>query len=284
LIFALYKSDYLVIPRIHSFPALIASFVVLFAGFIADAFSWRTILGRTGYPVSVRSSLAAVGLSSFAKYIPGKVWALMGRAGYVCERYTYPLTSVTSATVTWQFIILWLGLVLGAAGLYILDSPMLWSWPVLLMWLGLTIAIFSDAAQNLVQRLFARILRKEVVIPRLTIGSTIAALPWFAVTWGLMMASFHLLVLALTEAPVHWSVGLGFPLSIIIGILAVFIPGGIGVREGVMVAYLALAGIPLQEATAISIAARLWFLVGEVFIFVVGIAADPKGASHRRRP
>ncbi len=283
LVVALYKSDYLVMPRIHSFPALIASFLLLFGGFVADAFSWRSILGRTGYPVSPRSSLAAVGLSSFAKYIPGKVWALMGRAGYVAGKYAYPLATVTSATVTWQLIILWLGLVFGATGLYILNSPILWSWPILLMWVGLSIVIFSDTAQNVAQRLLTRILRKEILIPRLSMASTLSALPWFVITWGLMMAGFHLLVVALTSADVPFSVGLGFPLSIIMGILAIVIPGGLGVREGAMVGYLTLAGVPIQEATAISIAARLWFLIAEVFIFLVGIAADPKSFSNRPR-
>ncbi len=284
LVVALYKSDYLVIPRIHSMPALIASFLFLFAGFIADTLSWKSILGRAGYPVATRSSLAAVGLSSFAKYIPGKVWALMGRAGYVSARYTYSMTSVTSATVTWQLIMLWLGLILGAAGLYLLDSPVLWSWPILLMWVGLTIVIFSDAAQNLAQRVITRVLGKEISIPRLSILSTLTALPWFVITWGLLIVSFHLLVAALTTSDVPWSVGLGFPLSIILGILAIVVPGGLGVREGVMVGYLTLAGIPVQEATAISIAARLWFLLGELFIFTVGIAADRKSSANQPRP
>jgi hypothetical protein len=37
-----------------------------------------------------------------------------------------------------------------------------------------------------------------------------------------------------------------------------------------MVGYLALAGLPVADATTVAVASRLWFIVGEVFIFIVG--------------
>ncbi len=68
--------------------------------------------------------------------------------------------------------------------------------------------------------------------------------------------------------------GLVFPLSGTLGILAGFAPGGIGVREGLMVSCLVLAGFEITEAATISIASRLWFLIGESFIFAIGLIAD----------
>jgi len=56
--------------------------------------------------------------------------------------------------------------------------------------------------------------------------------------------------------------------------MAFIAPGGLGVREGVMVGYLTLAGLPIAEAVTIAGASRLWFLVGEAFIFTVGWLAD----------
>ena len=41
-----------------------------------------------------------------------------------------------------------------------------------------------------------------------------------------------------------------------------------------MVGYLTLAGLPIAEAVTIAGASRLWFLVGEAFIFTVGWLAD----------
>ena len=50
--------------------------------------------------------------------------------------------------------------------------------------------------------------------------------------------------------------------------MAIIVPGGLGVRESILTGYLNLAGLPISEAATISISARLWFLIGEIFFFV----------------
>jgi len=52
--------------------------------------------------------------------------------------------------------------------------------------------------------------------------------------------------------------------------MALIAPGGLGAREGVMIGYLIFAGIPAIEATTIAVVSRLWFLLGEIFIFILG--------------
>jgi len=90
---------------------------------------------------------------------------------------------------------------------------------------------------------------------------------------------FYTLVVSLTAIDVPWSVGLGFPLAATLGIMALITPGGIGAREGVMVGYLSSAGIPIAEATTIAVASRLWFLAGELFIFIAGWIAHKKSTA-----
>ncbi len=282
---ALYKADYLVMPQVHSAAALTGSFLLLFAGLVADALSWRAVIGRFGFSAGVRECVTAVGLSTFAKYIPGKIWAVMGRAAYLKERRGYSLTQLTSASVIWQLIMLWTGLIFGAVGLYLLGEILRWGLPILLGWLALTTVIFSDAAQSVARRVYKKLLKREITFPALTIRATVGALPWFVVTWALLCASFYLLVAGLTPAEVPAIAGLGFPLAIILGILALFIPGGIGVREGAMVAWLMIVGLPLKDATTISIAARLWFLIGEIFTFALGavVGSTLKNGSSAKR-
>ncbi|UCH83034.1 MAG: flippase-like domain-containing protein, partial [Candidatus Latescibacterota bacterium] len=254
--------------------ALVLSFVLLVLGFVFDALSWQTVLHRSGHRVGVRESIAAVGLSAFAKYIPGKIWAVMGRAAYLTERCGYSLTQLTSVSMIWQFIMLWIELVFGALGLLLLGQILRWGFPILLMWLVLTTVIFSDAAQSVFRRAYKMILKKDISIPRLTIGSTFVSMPWCVVTWIAYSAGFYYLVRALYPGAVPFAAGLGFPLSIILGILAIVVPGGIGVREGAIVVYLSFCGVPVKEATTISIAARLWFLMGEAAIFAIGFVMD----------
>jgi hypothetical protein len=271
---ALYKADYLVLPRVYSLSALAGSLACLFGGLVADALAWRTILGKASFPLGVRDCLAGVGLTSFAKYIPGKIWAVMGRVAYIAEQRGYPLAQLTTISITWQFIVVWLGLVFGALGLILLHAGWAWGWPVLIGWLALTAAIFSEGVHRIAVPIYRRFFTRHTDFPRLSARATLVSLPWFLVTWTFLSFGFYLLTAGLSPTPVPLAAGLGFPLSITLGIFAVFAPGGIGVREGAIVGYLALAGIPVQHATAISIAARLWFLVGEVFMFSLGFAAD----------
>jgi uncharacterized membrane protein YbhN (UPF0104 family) len=77
---------------------------------------------------------------------------------------------------------------------------------------------------------------------------------------------------------VPWGVGFGFPLAGTLGIMTLISPGGLGTREAVLVGYLNLAGIPVVDATTIAVASRLWFLGGEIFIFILG------WISHKRLP
>jgi uncharacterized membrane protein YbhN (UPF0104 family) len=61
------------------------------------------------------------------------------------------------------------------------------------------------------------------------------------------------------------------PLANNTGIISTFAPGGLGVKEGVMIGYLAKVVIPLAEATSISLASRMWFFTAKRFHMLQGI-------------
>ncbi len=279
LAFALYKADYLKVPQIFSYSVLITSFIFLFGGFLSDAISWKRIVKESDYDVALSDCLAGMGLSVFGKYIPGKIWTIVGRAAYIAEKNHYPLGRLSAISLNAQFIALWLGLILGAIGLFVLGGLYIWGWLILFLWLGLTVVIFSELAHGSAERLVRIVLRKDIKIPRLTIKSTVSVMPWFLMLWAMWSTGFYMLVVSLTETDIAWNVGFAFPLAATLGVMTFIAPGGLGVREGVMVGYLTLAGIPLAEATTISVASRLWFLVGELFIFAVGWVADKRSHS-----
>jgi uncharacterized membrane protein YbhN (UPF0104 family) len=272
----LYNANYLKVPQIFSLPVLIASFIFLFAGFITNTISWKQILKKSNFPVALSECLAGVGLSIFGKYIPGKIWMIVGRAAYITEKNHLPLGTLSAISLNAQFIALWLGLIFGLIGLFLLSGPYLWGWLTLCLWLGLTAVIFSKIAHNGVERLIRVLLRKDIKLPNLTIKSTLSVMPWLAVYWALWSMGFYMLVVSLTPVKVPWSAGLGFPLAGSLGIMSLITPGGLGTREGVMVGYLTLASIPVAEATTIAVASRLWFLAGELFIFIAGWIAHKR--------
>jgi uncharacterized membrane protein YbhN (UPF0104 family) len=77
---------------------------------------------------------------------------------------------------------------------------------------------------------------------------------------------------SLTETTLSFKYGLTFPLAATLGILAIIAPGGIGVREGVLFLFLNSSGaLTVEEATTISVFSRVWFLVGESFLFLIAL-------------
>ena len=83
---------------------------------------------------------------------------------------------------------------------------------------------------------------------------------------------FYFLCLSFNVQP-NELIFFAFPLATIIGIIMIFVPGGLGAREGVLVVLLVSSNVPLQIATTISISSRLWFFFGEVFLFLVGLTS-----------
>lgn len=283
LVVGLYRAHYLTVPTVISYPAILLSLIFLFLGFVTGAISWKKILERSHYHVDIRECLAGTGLSIFGKYIPGKIWLIVGRAAYIANVSGYSLGKLSALSLNAQFINLWMGLILGTFGLFTMGQFRVWGWLILILVLGLTAVIFSRPAHNAVQSMLTALVRKKVEIPYLSIRSTFSVMPWFALNWMLWSVGFYILIIGLKETGAPWNIGLGLPFACTLGIMAVITPGGLGAREGAMVGYLTLAGISVGEATTIAIASRLWFLIGDVFIFILGWATHTRANSTPRK-
>jgi len=270
---ALWRANYLKVPTVVCAVDVGSSFLLLFAGLLTSTRCWRAMLETSNCRASGASCIAGMGLSVFGKYLPGKVWTIAGRAAYSAQLYQESFTRLSLVSLRTQFVDLWTGLSLGVLGLSLVGGLHRWGWPAITLWLALTVLIFSQAVQTIVSAGVRFSLHRELRIPRVDLKSTLAVLPWFVLTWALWAIGFLLLVRGLVPGAIPWSVALGFPLAATLGILAVIAPGGLGVREGVLTGYLVLAGIPIADATTVAVTSRLWFLIGEIFIFTAGLVA-----------
>lgn len=286
------RSGNLAMPAIQEPVMFALSLPCLVGGFVASAMAWRRLLAVSGYPVRLPVAMASVGLTIFGKYIPGKVWALLGRAGYTAKLGGYPLATLSALSVTAQLLAIWLGLLLGA--LVFLAAPELGRAELGLLvftataWSLLTALLLSDSAGRLMRWLAGRLGLRLPQLPPQPWRLLLAALPPFALSWTAWMLGFTLFVSGLTgQAPVL-AHGAAFALAATLGILAVAVPGGLGVREGLLVLLLAPFGIPGAAAAGVAVHGRIWFLVGEASIFLLGliarqhVAKNAVGTEHSR--
>ncbi len=270
LVFALYKADYLNIPTIYSYPYLALSFLLLFLGMISNALTWWTQLSLNKYKVSVNDAITSVGLSIFTKYIPGKILLILGKAEFISNRYEIKREVASTISLQTQIITIWVGFSMGCLGLILAGgfSQVKLLYTAIPIWLLLTSLIFLPIIKVTIEKTAKWLFKKKLNIPAISAAKAFISIPVFMLNWFLWGCSFYFLCLALT---IHVDFSLvailAFPFAGTSGAMAVVAPGGVGVREGLIVLFLSLLRIDLVEATTISVASRLWFLIGELFIF-----------------
>lgn len=250
-------------------PGIIASALVVWAMYLVLIAAWRTMLVTWGQHLGFGAAARIWSLSSLGKYIPGKVWAIAGMAVMARERGVAAWTATASAILL-QVLALGTGAVVVAlTGTAVLESR----YPeirVVLAALGLAsaLAVGLLLSPGVTRRMLSRFLPGQELrppaVPAVLLGIAANVVAW--VGYGI---AFRLLGLALLP-----DLGLSMPLAIgaftasyVVGFLALLVPGGLLVREGVMV--LMLQGpLGLPAATALAIASRLLLTVTELGIAV----------------
>ncbi len=273
LVVFLYKYDYLSLKGLALDPVyIIPATLLLWGGFFMSTISWWKALQIHNIHVSKRLAIASHGLSVFAKYIPGKVWVILGRASFV-SLDDYSMRNASYISLKEQLIYVWLGLLIGI-------GPLLYFYPfngfvilVVFLTIFFTFFLYSKGFHQFVIHLLSKVFRKKLEVPLVTIKEVIPLILYVLAYWGLWMLAFYFFVSAFH---IEFSIAVIFswPLSISLGVLALITPGGIGVREGIMIGFMVLTGMPLEEATTIAVISRLWFITGEVFIFLLSLVLN----------
>jgi len=274
LAYKLYKADYLKIPQVYNYYYLCLSLILLCIGMISNTVNWSSVLKVYGYPVSYSKGLVAVGLAIFTKYIPGKLLMILGRAEYISQEYSFPRKTTSTLSLITQLLSIWAGLTLGVLGIIILgeEKELKILVACFFFYAVLLLLIFTPLLNKITSKVAKQLGKLDFNIPVLEFKQTLKVIPYFILNWGFWCLSFYFLCISLTQnIQIPLEAGLGFALGGSVGIISIITPGGIGVREGVIASFLLVLGLESSDATTIAVTSRLWFLVGEVFIFITAL-------------
>ena len=285
LLWYLYRFNYLVISEIdYNYYALAVSLMLLFGGFVLSTISWTYSLRVHGHIAGLRHGLISHGLSVFAKYIPGKVWVILGRASYMSGKgLSFKMASMVSLKE--QLIYLLWGLILSCIPVFVFLKQPVYGLIVLLSVFIIGFILFSGWFHRQFVSTLTKVLKKKAELPLLTFNDALKISRFVVLYWLVWVFAFYFLLIAVfPEASFFYA--FAFPVSVTYGVLAVFMPGGIGVRESILVAYLTAAGLSLEIAITISVISRFWFIVGEVFLFLLALVLKTiyKGADYPGYP
>jgi hypothetical protein len=244
-------------------------FYFLYKITLASLWHYLTKLNQCG--ISYFKAITAYLYSILGKYIPGKVFMLLARIP-AYEEEGAPIRKVTVC-----FFLENICTLLGAAFLFLIsllffpnDLLADYKWAAILLVIAFFICI-NPKILNFFLRIVGKIMKKEDMEIPITYPQMLRVVLLFIGNWLIVGVGFYMLTCSIYAIPVSellYAAGV-FGLSCIIGILAVFAPSGLGVREGILVLGLSLI-MPEEYAVLISVVSRLWMTVSELAL--IGIA------------
>ncbi len=228
---------------------------------------WHYLTKINDCSIKYSKAVTAYLYSILGKYIPGKVFMLAGRLTYY-EEENAPLSKVTVC-----FFIENLCTLLGAAMLFIVslfffpnELLMQYRWIVLILIAAFFVCIHPKVI-NLLLKIVGKLFKKELSIP-MRYSQMLKAVLLFIANWLIVGVGFYILVLSIYPSvelsQMLFCAGI-WGISAIMGILAIFAPSGIGVREGIIIAGLSLI-MPTEYAVVISVVSRLWQTIPELLL------------------
>lgn len=268
VVYVLCKFDYFALRDIRiSYDWLLVSILIFIIGLLWGGISWWVVLKAHNMNVPLSEGISSHGISILSKYIPGKLWTVLGRAQYV-SRCGYSLAISSLVSIKAQAVVIWLGLIISLIAACLSQGFTWVFFLILCVFIAITLILVSKKVHNYVILLISNVLKKNLEIPLLTLRNLFNVAAYYIFYWFLVTLAYYFFLRSILPG-VTILASFAFPWSVTIGILAFLFPAGLGVREGAMIGYLALIKVPLKAATTASIAARLWSLLGEAILFLL---------------
>jgi len=198
-----------------------------------------------------------------------------------------PVVAVASAAVFQQIVLASTGLILGLALAPASRLGASWTMPVpvLLVILGLAVVALVLLLPPLTRRIdrwLSSRRKMAITLPRVSRPEIAAYVVLSTLGWVGYAMAFVLFAHAVLD-PVPLSaivLGASFILSYVAGILAVFAPGGLIVREAALVALVAPA-LGGEPALALAIASRLWLTLIDAGLSAFMLVRAPRSVDTR---
>jgi uncharacterized membrane protein YbhN (UPF0104 family) len=264
-----------------NYPLLLISFVLQIMALCWLVQIWRWILRHSGSTISYPGLFKIWFFANLGRYLPGKVWQFLGMLYMLEKRGVPPRNSVPTVVLAQTFSVM-SGLVIAFAFLgvtlysqFLSENPALVGVVALFLLAVIALTIYPKLLQRVVN-FGLGILKKEKINLDINTKDVIIYISCYSVSWLLFGLAFLVFVKAMAQASfaMYPSFAGAFAFAVNIGFLALIVPGGIGVREGLLVVLLSSlfpAFFPVPVATLIALLARLWVTVAELLCFLVAV-------------
>ncbi len=265
---------------------LAASFALLSSWFLLRARLWQMLVRQFGGQLAYRQALRIWAISELGRYVPGKVLYVAARPALASRVGVRASVAVAAMAVELALVML------TSAGLFILP---LWTRPalgaryglaVVLLWVLLAAAVPPRVLSGLLNFGLRRLGKEEVEV-RLNLGQLLRLLALCVVLWAGMGLAFFVFTRSVWPAVGWhsvWTVAGAYALAWTLGLATLVSPGGLGVREAILVTLLSGVLTP-GGAALVAIASRIWITLAELtcagMAAALGRKAGPRSQEGR---
>jgi hypothetical protein len=278
---------------------LLASAMFSIFLFVFRVLSWRRILKGLGCGIPLPAATRIWSTSELARYLPGVIWQVLGRI-YLARPYGVSGTLCSASQILELIVFLLANALIAISCLawfglkQMHDKAHDWFLFVLPLVPLLLFLLHPRIFYGLLNAVLRK-LGKPAVETKLRSRTLLALLAWAIV--GLLWQSMAIWLI--TTGPLGlklakwWVVAGAYCLAWCAGFLAVWAPGGLGVRELVFVAAMRVAlpapvraqfdnpKVLLGFLAFLSVLLRLWATMGELMLAGLSYIADYRGALNR---
>jgi hypothetical protein len=264
-----HRAELAAVPlRFRVAPLLLASLLTVATWFLLVR-SWSRSLRWWSEELPLAEAVRIWFITNLSRFVPGAVWQFAHVSAEALSARISPLAA-TGAILFQQLVLLGTGLALTASLAPVLPTSAMGTLQpgvaLAMASLGVVaVIIFLPALAPMLERWTTRLLRRDIRWPspgrvELTRYVGVLVLPWLA--YGVAFWLFGRALLG-DAAPGLLAASAAFIGSYVAGIIAVFAPGGLGVREAALVALLSPIVGP-APALLLAIGSRLWLVALEI--------------------
>jgi uncharacterized membrane protein YbhN (UPF0104 family) len=228
--------------------------------------AWRRVVIGWGQSLKYPTAARIWCLSNMGRYLPGKVWSIAGLA-VLAQRAGVSGWAATGSAVAMQALAVGTG-----ASVVAIAAPQAVSPLQLLAAAAMAVGVVWVLVSGDLSSRLVRTIRPGAELQPLSLRAAMSAGAATLVGWLAYGVAFWLLARGLLpEADLSLRAAVGvFAAGYIIGLLAIFAPGGLGVRELVFVAILA-PRVGSGGAVALAVGSRLLLTLTEVVAALVAL-------------
>jgi hypothetical protein len=252
------------------------SLVILWIGISISIYLLKIILKKiAGFNIEYFQIFKIFNISSMGRYIPGKLWSIVGFF-YLTDQYGISKKQTTLAIIVNEVSNKGSALLLGLC-YFIFSSALQKYLPIMAILLAFTLVIIHPRILNNIINFGLRLLKKQPIEINFSYSTIFTFFLLYIIVWVICSFAFYIMVNSITKIGSinYLKFFTIFPFCWVAGYLVIFSPGGLGVREGIMIIMLSEFLSP-EVALVIAVFQRIWNMMIEGINFLVSILIPKK--------